>query len=1130
LALAVDRGAYDIVAYFDRLIKSKTQSEACLRSINKLRKVIPRLKVFETRKVRYLPFSIVIECGFEETAKQLYKGLCRLANETIVRARMLENSKGIELKNVQDLDLKILNNFCERYIQKHSLEEVENDKIKHLSKSSSVVQAQQNKKQKKKKKALLTQVSQNPTTSVPELPHAQLLQGLNTFTKDDKGNLSWSLVENEEGVQYCLSASAGFWVGFLRDYFVESGLEQSWTEKDGLVLKAEVLHKHVSAHPELLDMENSTKIASVQHCLEIMLSFVRPVLYVLPWKVSASGYVAVVQSRVDNLPQRCHNLHFLLEHIKESSGLSHDQNTSPWIVELKDKDINSLRQVCVKWSDLRSDKLLKLVGDKNKVKELRRFAQAVGNLKRDIVDLNDFQKICLESESSPTPVVSETMQIKELLLPKIKNKTEGLADKKEKNRPKKQAKKIQKPSELAQAKARPQKKKEQQRKLSHVLPQPEERGLDPEKIPADNTIVSVVTGLGITKDYFRQTSPTKTTLAKSEAEPGSLSPEILQKEQKAWKLLDLLFIKMQRLSQAKHKYCADFGAEKLSTQQQKMMGRLLTGWHYVHAQICNLLRSRYQSEFVKSILFEHYLYDFERQYQRQKHQYFPPNSLAATINDFSLCFQDMGALQGALSFIMEAKYPQESSITQSRKLIEDWGNYIEREYTREDRNLSEIIKKLSPNEFGEWLFERIMSSTKHLFQTLTEYQDCNDELMREIIELEMRFVADRIGEFLKHIPCYRDQNKNLIAYVPFQRLSAFLDFCRCFRNPTSHTYERGVEDSDSDEDIEALQLEEPTLDIEALIQFKKMLQDQISSPVKVGLFSDQKSQARELPRRVRSYKYRCHDSEKTEHDISCLTRLRVREISNKILDKKDPMFPCIPFAVSEPILVTEKTDLHAQPLVNKVYKDLCISAGNEDQCLLLIPITLIDDSQNKASKPLALSMLFKRGANKAFELNKICYASITNKRFDVEETINSLQQKWIEVTRAVNQCEKPREVQIKTLDSAQEKDIGVLLVELLARLAEQHMHKDGVFSPFSKSTKKKHQSDAEYLQGIIRRFRQDHIRLWWLAGMQERYLEQVFKGTSADTLKKNRVLAEELFALDLDPRPEICYKDMKNNL
>ncbi len=549
-----------------------------------------------------------------------------------------------------------------------------------------------------------------------------------------------------------------------------------------------------------------------------------------------------------------------------------------------------------------------------------------------------------------------------------------------------------------------------------IQPQPPERFFDPGKI---RMAASMKAHSAVEHDFSRNNNNTPATPAEKRYE--NLPEDKRHKELHALQQLEILFVKLQKLRDAYHKFSPSKSLDPADA---------LAAWHFLHGQICNLLRSLDAEHYAKRLVFKHFAYDESRQYNRQKHSYTPPVILMADPAIFSICFQDIASFRAVLTYMIDAGcYPDEASSQLAAAVTNAWGQYIENEYTRPDRDLVCIIQTMNtPAAFCDWLRTQIKAYTQRVTALTKTLELCQDPEIAQVLEWTLSFYVARIGEFAGHIT--------------FAERSKCLNFCRDFRNPVSHTFEGKAE----------AQITEPVLEIPTL---KMHLSNQDNTRFFAMPANPMIGQLCVNSR----YQYQAH--KQSSHDVTCLTKLRIAKLTE---------IATLPFEVSEPITATAKTNLYSSlhPQLELLRAKLI---NKTDRCVLLVPMII--------NNPVALALLFKRNNENTLILAEISYACVTT-HHQIKDCLQSLQAGWLEHSKQITEAVRIKNITMKELAPEDEVQHGVLQVELLTRLAEHYLSQDAQTTPFPKVN-------------MLNKFRHEHICLWWSAGMQQRYLEQLFK-------------------------------------
>jgi len=218
----------------------------------------------------------------------------------------------------------------------------------------------------------------------------------------------------------------------------------------------------------------------------------------------------------------------------------------------------------------------------------------------------------------------------------------------------------------------------------------------------------------------------------------------------------------------------------LKTAVDNKSGKIMTrfaAWHYVHAQICNLLSNLDDDHFAKTQLFTHKTYHGKRTYARQKHDYIPDITFE---HAGSHCFEDLSSLQAALLLLSKGKYPLQESIVQANDVIKGWASHVEAEFS--EFKINKLTKNKDLSGFCIWRDKQIQQYTKAIKNLLEMPQS-------SVNEMAICFYVTRVGE--------------LVGHLPYRMRTSYLKFCRAFRNKASHSFSAG-------------DLTDPKLDIDKL--------------------------------------------------------------------------------------------------------------------------------------------------------------------------------------------------------------------------------------------------------------------------------------------------------------------------
>jgi hypothetical protein len=401
----------------------------------------------------------------------------------------------------------------------------------------------------------------------------------------------------------------------------------------------------------------------------------------------------------------------------------------------------------------------------------------------------------------------------------------------------------------------------------------------------------------------------------------------------------------------------------------------VAAWHYLHAQMCNLL-SLLGRDHLAITLFKPVAYNGRFIYDLQKHNYFPVLPFAEAASD--ACFQDVTAMQGALTFMIAGRYPTEACQQNTSEIVKNWAFYILNEFTR--YNLVDIIKDFSANQFGLWLQKQIKHYTQEVRVLLVN--DSNDR----IIQYAIRFYLTRIGE--------------LVGHLPFTARSTFLKFCREFRNAAAHTFESN--------------LDEPEFEVKKLCEL-------LPADPRQRFFSKEATMQADWQFFVNNrYCYSQHNEEMPL--VQLLAELRVRGLDAKASQR-------LPVVVCKPVNLKRISNLYAviKPTLNKIIP--C------DEGVILLPANLL--LKDAEVNPVAIALHFQL-VESTLQLMGIHFSCVTNNSSGIAECMDLLKGNWL---AEYKQSVKPQctEIPQRSISADQAHHHGVLQVELLARLAEHFL-------------------------------------------------------------------------------------------
>jgi len=823
------------------------------------------------------------------------------------------------------------------------------------------------------------------------------------FTKNTAMQLEWKKIDNAGAPVFCAKSACAITISLFRDYFRAHGLVCVVVDGN-LNIDEKLLCEFITNNRVVFSQERIARLINPFSLLQVLLKLASPLIRYLPWAVAEDHYESAVGLCADELSVRLVNLNFFLQYVWQQCGLPVDADlvqVAPFVENAATSGHLTIRYEALLRKEIQQLSWRESVETQLLIKRLILVAQDLSKHGSALVSFEEMLQVLKAAEKdrelkkpkklsddNPVARVAPAKSVKET----------------KKKRPSAKARKQSNKQPAAVAKPKP---KPQQRKIQ---PQPPERFFDPCKLPV---AVSAKASPAVEHDFSRNNN--NVSAVPTENPQQYLPEDKRHQELETLQQLESLFVKMQKLIEAYHK----FSPAKLLDPADA-----LAAWHFLHGQICNLLRSLDARHYAKRLVFTHFAYDENRQYNRQKHSYTPPVTLMADPAVLSTCFQDIASFRAVLTYMIDAGcYPDEASSQLTTAVTDAWGQYIENEYTRPDRDLLCIIKTMAiPAAFCDWLGVQIKAYTQHVTALTRTVELCQDSEIAQVLNWTLSFYVSRIGEFAGHI-AFADRSK-------------FLNFCRDFRNPVSHTFEGKAE----------AQITEPVLDMQT---WKLHLSSQdnnrfFAMPVVLNigqLFVNSR------------YQYQAH--KQSSHDVTCLTKLRIANLAVE---------------VSELLTVSANTNLYSclSPQLELLRAKL---TDKTERCILLVPMTI--------NHPVAVALLFKRNEDNVLVLSELSYACVTT-HHQIKDVLESLQAGWLEQSKQIIKPTKIKNIAMKELAPDEEIHHGVLQVELLTRLAERHLTPDAKTTPFPKVN-------------MLNKFRFEHIGLWWSAGMQQRYLEQRFK-------------------------------------
>lgn len=625
---------------------------------------------------------------------------------------------------------------------------------------------------------------------------------------------------------------------------------------------------------------------------------------------------------------------------------------------------NLIWSLKISHTSLRNPALLRLVNDKNYVKYTRRAFAYINAVQLKITNIesvesiiakNDTEllaarhKVDADPEKNPAKIASPTQSHRD-----HPEKAEKKPTKKSKNT--KLAKKMIK-SEIDKKEATSHfSAAKQQRQGPKIAPQPL-----PEK-PLPKAMPSVV---------LNSSSPTEHNFVKT-SDPQKLDPSVQTIPQemlscRAGGQQDILLV-----SEFVKKIECIISAMQ---QGQNSPSTGVAGWHYLFAQIGNLLSSFSNSHPIITELFNSLLYSARSLRDSHKHWYIP--SLPLQIDDvMSLpCFQDLAALKAALTYMGDGKVnPSQECKKNVSRLSEDWARFAMT--ASQNNNLISISANLTAKQFGHFLRAKIKEYSDEI-NTLVFKTNQN-----VVVDYAIRFYLSRLGE--------------LVGHFPYSKRTELFKYARHFRNAAAHSFENDYG--------------EPNIDLENL---KKLLAQE--SPC--GFFDDSADQDWQF------FVNKHFDYQMQSENISLvqlLTELKVKELVGR-----EQIATTI--KVCKPARLSKQTNLYA---LIKPYLD---TLKNCPEALILLPASL--KSERSDSIPLATALHFKC-VNGILELVSIVYSSVVDDKTGVNVGMASLCGNWAAETNQKVSC---NEIAIRSISPYQDDDHGVLQVELLACLADHHL-------------------------------------------------------------------------------------------
>lgn len=714
------------------------------------------------------------------------------------------------------------------------------------------------------------------------------------------------------------------------------------------------------------------------------LLMIRSAVGVNDWVFDNGNYTSVTLVKKDEMSMRMHNMQLLFQYITQQCGFDAEENII--LFEKVPAQVGFDWHLRLRHSTLCSPKLERLVNDNEYVKFSRRAVNTVCLLTEQLPSVDALKKVIALAEEKRAHAhanaaaaekqkkdnaKAEALAAEKRDKPQEKSASHGSGASKNSQKGQQGAKK-NKTGKGAQPKNResankkqpvpqpPQssKAKKNVRTVSSIPPQP----LPTESLgkPAPGVIIS---GNAILEQSYVRV-PTMQVPHRNAVEsiPDYLPVARSIDDHEGLLRLDKFIAELHSVVNARKQ-----PAYGLSTY--------VAAWHYLHAQMCNLL-SRLDRDHLAITLFKPAAYNGRFIYDLQKHNYFPELPFIEAASD--ACFQDLTPMQGALAFMIAGRYPTEACQQNTSDIVNAWALYIINEFTR--YNLMEIIKDFSANQFGLWVQKKIKHYTQEVKILLAN--DSNDM----IIQYSIRFYLTRIGE--------------LVGHLPFTARTTFLKFCREFRNAAAHTFESS--------------LDEPDFNVKKLCELLPADPSQRFFGRKAALQTDWQFFVNNR------YSYSQHNDDPPL--VQLLTELRVRDLNAKSSNT-------LAVAVCKPINLKKISNLYAviKPTLNKIIP--C------EEGVILVPANLsLKDSEYN---PMAIALHFKLVEN-ALLLVDMHYSCVTNISSGMAECMDLLKSNWLaEYKQSVKpQC---AEISQRTILAGQDHHYGVMQVELLARLAERFL-------------------------------------------------------------------------------------------
>ena len=764
--------------------------------------------------------------------------------------------------------------------------------------------------------ALHTSITKEPTVKdikkpTPQTPVA--IKFLQSFCQSAKIFSMWELQGDEDSRLLKLIHNAEVNIGLLLDYFNETGLACEWRNTELIVSLNQLNNWHIEVFSEAQGGVNAVnneieKFIEKENTLKKILSIVQTIMGVSQWSATPKGLECTLREMAKNedvgtYEAKCSNIALLLAWTQVKCGLTEKMITSSHLSNVYTLQIGYEVLNNKHWSNL-SDALLK---------NSRKLGSSISQITSKIDGIIAIDALLAEENKKLSLLKQKPQPDEGKITPNTAIAQRQPETKKSEKKAKKQDKRKKPnllPKSVALATPTNPGKKKNDKKSGPILPPQDERRLQAiEEIrPASHQNLSAAPNRGIDLSLFSPPKPENKPLE-------SKSNDVIQKLPAEIGSQELLIL--DRL---------EYWINQMNNLPQDVSIDTTAAWQDIHSQIAGLLSILRDDHPAKKFIFNQHLYYGKRTFDRQKHTYFP-DCLAS-----NKCVQDLGSLLGAITLLSQEHYPLDSSIADANRIIHEWSRYLETEFANND--ITKLTLDMDQHAFSHWISHKVADYSLRIKNLLN--RDHNVVALHAI-----RFYVNRVGELTGHIP------------KPAR--TAYLQFCRDFRNNCFHNHFDLIE-----------------IDMEKL---QRKFQTQ-SSP----RFFRQDSKLLTWELYINnSYEYQLED-------MKLLTDLQTLEIEKRTA-KSVPVITC------EPVKTFSNRSLYKLFAKNIAELDQKV---NEDCAygMLLIPLEIA----SKQTLHTVLAMKFIRLQNdktSEFQLKEICYAPVFENNVLIKEYIESQVKEWM---------------------------------------------------------------------------------------------------------------------------------------